>query len=74
MYKAIKKFDHKKFCLEQSHKIVNNEQFELYLKEYRILKVLVRPNILTVYKAFLFGNIFLMILDHADNGDLSRLI
>jgi hypothetical protein len=58
IYKIIRKFDQKEFCLKQSPKIDNDKQFELCMKEYRIFKNQDLLNIIKVYEAFLFGNIF----------------
>jgi serine/threonine protein kinase len=74
VYKVIRIVDEKEFCLKHSQKIDDNVQLQLYINEYNSIKNINHTNIIKVYEAFLFDNIFSIVMEFADDGDLTSIV
>lgn len=67
VYKAIRKIDNMIVCAKESHPIKSENEMKLLTTEFETLRNLIHPNIIQVYQAFFFDDIFCLILEYADN-------
>jgi cell division control protein CDC15 len=74
IYKALRKHDKRVFCRKQRNSIQKQAELQIYLHKYERLRTLNRPNIIEAYEAVLFENIFYIVLEYADYGDLQQMV